>query len=172
MSTHEHGAQSGSKALGPTPLLSGAANQAKQLKSRFNSWERFCEAHPQARVAIAVQSGYSHEIKFFCHSIVFWEEFKDFFTERCAAAGSRSERSRLKGELGKAGIDFSKFLALAIDLWKAEGVISQLQADVMIKLATGTAFDTDGKLPLPAGMPRFSPLDCLSARQCHMLAIS
>ena len=91
MSTHEHGAQSGSKALGPTPLLSGAANQAKQLKSRFNSWERFCEAHPQARVAIAVQSGYSHEIKFFCHSIVFWEEFKDFFTERCAAAGSRSE---------------------------------------------------------------------------------
>ncbi|EFN58727.1 hypothetical protein CHLNCDRAFT_56850 [Chlorella variabilis] len=150
MSTHEHGAQSGSKALGPTPLLSGAANQAKQLKSRFNSWERFCEAHPQARVAIAVQSGYSHEIKFFCHSIVFWEEFKDFFTERCAAAGSRSERSRLKGELGKAGIDFSKFLALAIDLWKAEGVISQLQADVMIKLATGTAFDTDGCAALTA----------------------
>ncbi|EFN55846.1 hypothetical protein CHLNCDRAFT_145406 [Chlorella variabilis] len=38
------------------------------------------------------KSGYSHEIKFFCHSIVFWEEFKDFFTERCAAAGSRSGR--------------------------------------------------------------------------------
>ncbi|EFN52894.1 hypothetical protein CHLNCDRAFT_54215 [Chlorella variabilis] len=104
------------------------------------------------------RSGYSHEIKFFCHSIVFWEEFKDFFTERCAAAGSRSERSRLKGELGKAGIDFSKFLALAIDLWKAEGVISQLQADVMIKLATGTAFDTDGK---PGCL---CPLACLASR--------